>query len=33
VKFQKATEALSARQAKLAEAEDEWLVLEEKAGN
>jgi len=33
VKFQKATEALSARQAKLAEAEDEWLVLEEKVGN
>jgi len=31
VKFQKATEALTARQAKLSEAEDEWLALEEKA--
>ncbi|WP_424986316.1 ABC-F family ATP-binding cassette domain-containing protein [Microbulbifer sp. S227A] len=32
-KFQKATEALVARQAKLAAAEEEWLTLEEKAGN
>ncbi|MCV6592220.1 MAG: ATP-binding cassette domain-containing protein [Silicimonas sp.] len=31
VKFQKATEALTARQSKLAEAEEEWLLLEEKA--
>ncbi len=31
VKFQKATEALSERQTKLAAAEDEWLTLEEKA--
>jgi len=31
VKFRKATEALSARQAALAEAEDEWLELEERA--
>ncbi len=32
VKFQKATEALVARQEALSAAEDEWLVLEEKAG-
>src|SRR5690606_3057952 len=32
VKFRKATEALSARQEALAAAEEEWLVLEEKAG-
>lgn len=32
VKFQKATEALVARQNALSEAEDEWLMLEEKAG-
>ncbi|WP_147105684.1 ABC-F family ATP-binding cassette domain-containing protein [Tateyamaria sp. syn59] len=31
VKFQKATEALAERQAKLAAAEEEWLRLEEKA--
>ncbi len=31
VKFQKATEALSERQMRLAAAEDEWLTLEEKA--
>jgi ATP-binding cassette subfamily F protein uup len=31
VKFQKATEALVQRQAKLAAAEEEWLELEEKA--
>ncbi|WP_238366550.1 ABC-F family ATP-binding cassette domain-containing protein [Mesobacterium pallidum] len=31
VKFRKATEALSERQQKLAEAEEEWLTLEEKA--
>ncbi len=31
VKFQKATEALIERQAALAEAEEEWLMLEEKA--
>lgn len=31
VKFKKATEALTARQAALAAAEDEWLELEEKA--
>lgn len=31
VKFQKATEALTERQAKLSAAEDEWLMLEEKA--
>ncbi|PJI92046.1 ATP-binding cassette subfamily F protein uup [Yoonia maricola] len=31
VKFQKATEALVARQTALSEAEDEWLILEEKA--
>lgn len=31
-KFQKATEALVARQTALAEAEDEWLTLEDKAG-
>ncbi|WP_243614583.1 ABC-F family ATP-binding cassette domain-containing protein [Shimia aestuarii] len=31
VKFQKATEALVERQAALAEAEEEWLILEEKA--
>ncbi len=32
VKFKKATEALVARQQALSEAEDEWLMLEEKAG-
>ncbi|MCR8825518.1 ABC-F family ATP-binding cassette domain-containing protein [Pseudosulfitobacter koreensis] len=32
VKFQKATDALVARHEKLQEAEEEWLVLEEKAG-
>jgi len=31
VKFKKATEALSARQAALAQAEEEWLTLAEKA--
>ena len=31
VKFQKATEALSERQTLLSQAEDEWLMLEEKA--
>ncbi len=31
-KFKKATEALQLRQARLAAAEDEWLCLEEKAG-
>ena len=31
VKFRKATEALDERQAKLATAEEEWLMLEEKA--
>lgn len=31
VKFQKATEALTDRQTALANAEDEWLILEEKA--
>jgi ATP-binding cassette subfamily F protein uup len=31
VKFRKATEALSEREARLSAAEDEWLVLEEKA--
>jgi len=31
VKFKKATEALSARQAALAQAEEEWLMLAEKA--
>ncbi len=31
VKFNKATEALVARQDKLAAAEEEWLTLEEKA--
>jgi ATP-binding cassette subfamily F protein uup len=31
VKFRKATEALSERQARLSAAEDEWLALEEKA--
>ena len=31
VKFAKATEALAERQAKLAAAEEEWLLLEEKA--
>jgi ATP-binding cassette subfamily F protein uup len=31
VKFRKATEALSERQAALSAAEDEWLTLEEKA--
>lgn len=33
VKFQKATEALVARQEKLGAAEEEWLTLEEKAGS
>lgn len=33
VKFQKATEALIERQAKLEAAEEEWLLLEEKAGS
>ncbi|MFK7764915.1 MAG: ABC-F family ATP-binding cassette domain-containing protein [Roseobacter sp.] len=33
VKFQKATEALVARQDKLGAAEEEWLTLEEKAGS
>ena len=33
VKFKKATEALTARQTALQEAEDEWLRLEEKAEN
>lgn len=33
VKFQKATEALVARQSKLAASEEEWLLLEEKAGS
>ncbi len=32
VKFRKATEALTERQAKLEAAEEEWLTLEEKAG-
>ncbi|MDF1728673.1 MAG: ATP-binding cassette domain-containing protein [Sulfitobacter sp.] len=32
VKFQKATEALVARQEKLSAAEEEWLTLEEKSG-
>jgi len=32
VKFQKATDALVERQGKLAAAEEEWLMLEEKAG-
>jgi ABC transport system ATP-binding/permease protein len=32
VKFRKATEALTERQEKLSAAEEEWLVLEEKAG-
>ncbi len=32
VKFRKATEALTERQAALAAAEEEWLLLEEKAG-
>jgi len=31
MKVQKATEALAARQSALAAAEDEWLLLEEKA--
>jgi ATP-binding cassette subfamily F protein uup len=31
VKFAKATEALAERQAKLEAAEEEWLLLEEKA--
>ena len=31
VKFQKATDALVARQTALSDAEDEWLMLEEKA--
>ncbi|WP_251363890.1 ABC-F family ATP-binding cassette domain-containing protein [Epibacterium ulvae] len=33
VKFQKATEALVERQEKLADFEEEWLILEEKAGS
>ncbi|MEP2029017.1 MAG: ATP-binding cassette domain-containing protein [Paracoccaceae bacterium] len=33
VKFQKATDALVARHDKIAEAEEEWLMLEEKAGS
>ncbi|MCM2562431.1 ABC-F family ATP-binding cassette domain-containing protein [Lutimaribacter sp. EGI FJ00015] len=33
VKFQKATEALTTRQEALAQAEEEWLALEEKAEN
>ncbi|MEP2889285.1 ABC-F family ATP-binding cassette domain-containing protein [Tateyamaria sp.] len=33
VKFQKATDALIERQARLDDAEEEWLMLEEKAGN
>ena len=33
VKFAKATEALAQRQAALSAAEDEWLLLEEKAGS
>ncbi|SHM18471.1 ATP-binding cassette, subfamily F, uup [Roseovarius litoreus] len=33
VKFQKATEALTSRQAALSAAEDEWMALEEKAEN
>jgi len=32
VKFQKASDALVARHEKLAEAEEEWLTLEEKSG-
>ncbi len=32
VKFQKAMDALVARQNALSDAEEEWLVLEEKAG-
>jgi ATP-binding cassette subfamily F protein uup len=32
VKFQKATDALVARQTALSDAEEEWLMLEEKAG-
>ena len=32
VKFQKATEALVARQEKLSASEEEWLTLEEKSG-
>jgi len=32
VKFQKATDALTARHTALAAAEEEWLELEEKAG-
>ncbi|MFP4305508.1 MAG: ABC transporter C-terminal domain-containing protein, partial [Rhodosalinus sp.] len=32
VKFRKATEALTERQARLGAAEDEWLTLAEKAG-
>ena len=31
VKFRKATEALALRQEKLSAAEEEWLLLEEKA--
>ena len=31
LKFRKATEALAERQTKLTEAEEEWLMLEEKA--
>ncbi|MFV0514097.1 MAG: ABC-F family ATP-binding cassette domain-containing protein [Jhaorihella sp.] len=33
LKFEKATEALVARQARLAQAEEEWLRLEEKSGS
>ena len=33
LKWQKATEALVERQSALNEAEEEWLTLEEKAGN
>ena len=32
VKFKKATEALVERQKKLSDAEEEWLLLEDKAG-
>ena len=32
VKFQKAMDALVARQNALSDAEEEWMVLEEKAG-
>jgi ATP-binding cassette subfamily F protein uup len=33
VKFQKATDALLDRQSKLDAAEEEWIMLEEKAAN